>query len=157
MMVQDSAITEILQKIADHFNTNISTRFLRPMLAGILSDNELAHRITDMTESSAAQGVHLDELFQQILSMSRFIYLVRTDVLPNLRQLSGPSGANDLNKVYRDMAVNNFGANMKVLTDYVYELYIKAVEYDKSHSSGKATVFRTMPGLDEIGRYLIDK
>jgi hypothetical protein len=160
MMVHDGGITESIQKIADHYTTNISTRFLRPMLAGILSDNELAHRISDLTEHSDTQdvqGVHLDELFQQILAMSRFIYLVRTDVLPNLRQLSGTSSSSDANKVYRDMAVNNFGANMKVLTDYVYELYIKAVAYDKSTSGGKGTVFRSMPGLDEIGRYLIDR
>ncbi|HOT62519.1 MAG TPA: hypothetical protein PLU93_06615, partial [Treponemataceae bacterium] len=81
MLVKDSAIMESIVRISDHYNNNIATRFIRPMLAGILSDNELSNRISDMTgrsDSYTLQGYHLDELYQQILALARFVYLVRT-------------------------------------------------------------------------------
>jgi len=160
MIVQDPAIPELILKIADHYNTNISTRFLRPFLAGILSDNELARRISDLTEHSeayTAQGVHLDEMYLQVIALSRFIFLVRTDILPNLRNLSGQTSSNDANKVFRDMAMNNFGANVQVLADYVNELYVKLVANDKAQNGKTRPVYRDIPGLAEIGRYLVDK
>jgi hypothetical protein len=160
MVIQDPAVPELILKIADHYNTNISTRFLRPFLAEILSDNELSRRIADMTEHSeayTAQGVHLDELYLQVHALARFIYLVRTDVLSNLRALSGPSVANDKNKVFRDMAINNFGANIQVLADYVNELYMKLVANDKIQNGKTRPVYRDIPGLADIGRYLVEK
>jgi len=160
MILQDPAIPELILKIADHYNTNISTRFLRPFLAGILSDNELSRRISDMTEHSEAyttQGVHLDELYLQVQALARFIFLVRTEIIPNLRLLSGPSSPTDTNKVFRDMAMNNFKANVQVLADYVNELYVKLVANDKTVNGKTRPVYRDIPGLSEIGRYLIDK
>lgn len=160
MVIRDPMVSEMIIKLSDHFTTNIVTRFLRPLLAGILADNEISRRISELTdhpEAYTSQGIHVDELYLQILAMARFIYEVRTEVLPNLRLLSGGSGMHDSNKVYRDMAMSNFGSNLQVLADYVHELYLKTVEYDKSHSGRDRPVYRDIPGLEEIGRYLIDK
>lgn len=162
MMIHDATIIEAIEKVADHYNTNIATRFLRPLLAGILSDSDLSRRIADITEHSeavATQGVHIDELYSQIHAMARFIYLVRLEILPNLRILSGggPGKGSDANHVYREMAMNNFGANLKVLADYVNELYLKTVNYDKTKAGSGKPVYRTIPGLDEIGRYLVQQ
>jgi len=162
MMIHDATITEAVEKVADHFNANIATRFLRPMLAGILSDGDLSRRVSDLTEHSellASQGVHIDELYSQILAMARFVYLVRIEVLPNLRNLSGGSGGRgtDTNHVYREMAMNNFGANLKILADYVNELYLKTVNFDKANAGSGKPVYRSIPGLEEIGRYLIQR
>ncbi len=161
MMIKDSAIAECVQKLADHFNTNIATRFLRPLLAGILADNELSRHISDLTDHAdmfSSQGTHIDELYQQIIAMARFVYLVRIDVLPNIRHLGGSSSAQDVNKVFRDMAVNNFGANMKVLADIVNELYVLTINYDRLNSpKGGRPVYKGIPALDEIGRYLISR
>jgi hypothetical protein len=159
MTVQDPAIPEIILKIADHYNNNIATRFLRPLLAGILSDHELSRQISEITDHSeayTAQGIHLDELYAQILSLARFVFLVRSEILPNIRVLSGSVGSQDANKVYRDMAVNNFAANVQLLADYVNELYMKAVAYDRAHSGKSKPVYRDIPGLSEIGRYLVE-
>jgi hypothetical protein len=160
MLIQDAAIPELILKIADHYNTNISTRFLRPFLAGILSDNEISRRISDMTEHSeayTAQGIHLDELYLQIHAISRFVYLVRTDILPNLRSLAGSTGSSDANKVFRDMAMSNFKSNVQVLSDYINELYQRVIVYDKTQNGKTHTVAKGIPGLAEIGRYLVDK
>jgi len=89
--------------------------------------------------------------------MSRFVYRVRMDILPNIRAMSPRGPANDANRIYRDMAMNNFGANVQVLADTVYELYIKAVAFDKAKNPNGKTVMRTMPELAEIGRYLVAK
>lgn len=159
MIVQDPGIPELILKIADHYNSNISTRFLRPFLTGILSDNELSRRISDMTEHSesyTAQGVHMDELYLQIHALSRFIFLVRSDIIPNLRILSGATSLNDSNKVFRDMAMNNFKANIQVLADYVNELYLRVIAYDKLLNGKVRTVAQDIPGLADIGRYLIE-
>ncbi len=88
MVIIDPAVPEIIVKISDHFNNNIATRFLRPLLAGILADNDMARRISEITdhpEAYASQGIHIDELYLQIQALARFIYQVRTDILPNLR------------------------------------------------------------------------
>lgn len=159
MIIQDPAIPEMITKISDHFNNNIATRFLRPLLAQILSDNELSRRMSDIIdhpESFASQGVHIDELYLQIQAFARFVYMVRCDVLPNLRVLSGTVDSRDANKVFRDMAVSNFGSNVKVLSDLVHELYIRTVAYDKLHSGPSRPVYRDIPGLEEIGRYLVE-
>ena len=157
MIVKDEGILGMILKVADQYNLNISTRFLRPFLVGILAEEDLSRVISTMTEqtdSVIAQGVHLDELYQQILGMSRFIYLVRVNVIPNIRNLAGSSG-HDTNKIYRDMALNNFGANVNVLADLVNELYQRSVEFDKIHSPKGHLVFKDIGGLSEIGRYLV--
>lgn len=92
----------------------------------------------------------------QIQALARFVYQVRSDILPNIRILAGPSGSGDANKVFRDMALSNFAANMRVLADYVNELYVQTVAYDKQQSGNKRPIYRTIPGLEEIGRYLVD-
>jgi hypothetical protein len=158
MIIQDPAIPELIVRIADHYNANIATRFMRPLLAPILANNELSRRmgdITDHPETYSSQGVHIDDLYLQIQAMARFVYMVRTDILPNIRNLVGGFGSQDANKVYRDMAMSNFGANVTVLADLVHELYVKTVAYDKLHSGGSKPVYKDIPGLEEIGRYLV--
>lgn len=160
MVIIDPAVPEIIVKISDHFNNNIATRFLRPLLAGILADNDMARRISEITdhpEAYASQGIHIDELYLQIQALARFIYQVRTDILPNLRVLTGGGGSSDANKVYRDMAMSNFGSNVQLLADYVNELYLRTVDYDKRHSGNSRPVYRNIPGLEEIGRYLVER
>ena len=159
MIIRDPAIPEIVLKIADHYNTNIATRFLRPYLAGILADSDLSRRISDITdhpEAYTSQGIHIDELYLQIQALARFVYLVRTDILPNIRHMAGPSTPGDSNKVFRDMAISNFASNMLVFADYVNELYVQTVQYDKEMSGNHRPVYMSIPGLEEVGRYLVE-
>lgn len=159
MLIKDPGVIALVLKVADQYNENIATRFLRPYLTGILSEGELSRQVSALTEQTDAvstQGIHLDELYRQIHGMARFIYLVRVNVLPNIRNMAGSTG-NDSNKIYRDMAVNNFGANLSILADLVNELYIRAVEYDQRKNPKGRTVGLQIPELAEIGRYLIGK
>jgi hypothetical protein len=66
----------------------------------------------------------------------------------------GPT-AGDNDRVFREMAINNFGANLKILADYVNELYIKTVALDKEASGAKQAAYTRIPDLSELGRYLV--
>jgi hypothetical protein len=159
MIVKDPGITSVILKIADQYNNNISTRFLRPYLLGILSETDLARQIaamTEQTETITEQGLHIDDLYDQILGMARFVYLVRSTVLPNIRTISAPS-TSSANKIYHEMAINNFGANISILADLVNELYVLTAAYDKRKSPNGKLVSASIPGLSEIGRYLVIK
>jgi hypothetical protein len=52
------------------------------------------------------------------------------------------------------MAINNFSANLGVLSDMVHELYVKVVESDKKDHAGQKPIFERMPELKEIGQLL---
>lgn len=159
MIVKDAAIMETVMKVSDHYRNNIASRFIRPFLGPVLADTELSNRIAEMTErpdSYSLQGYHLDELYGQILAMARFVYQVRTEILPNIRIISNTSSASTpADKVFRDMAVNNFGANLQMLADLVNELYMQTVNFDRINSPNGKTLYRQIQGLSEIGRYLV--
>ena len=160
MMVKDSEITELMLQIADQYNNNISTRFLRPYIVGIFADDELSRRIAEFTEtpeSVIVQGIHLDELYRQVHAMARFVFLARTDILPNLRNLGPPSNSRDANKVYRDMALNNFGANLRQLGENLKQLLRIAKSKDDQLSGKSRPVYRDFPALSEVDRYLAER
>lgn len=157
MLVKDEEISAALAKIADHYNTNLSTRFIRPLTVSVLSDDEMAQKIavlTEQTEAFIAQGVYLDDLYAQMLAMARYVFLVRKDIIPNLRNLAGNAGPNDANKVFRDMAMSNLAANIAVLADLLFELYERAVRVDEIQNRGKRPICRDYPGIADMARYL---
>jgi len=159
-MVKDARISELILRLSDHYNTNISTRFLRPYIAGIFANDELARRIADLTEqpeSVISQGIHLDELYPELHAMARFIFLVRSEILPNIRNLGPSASGHDSNKVYRDMALNNFAANVRVLAECVRDLLVVVRSRDEADNGKAKAVWRNFPNLSEIDRYLAQR
>jgi len=119
----------------------------------------LVENFTERFEEYRYQGCHVDELYTQILAMARFIAQARKQIVPNLRRLAGtgaPDRVSDSDRILKDMAVNNFGSNLKILADYINELYIKVAAIDKELSGSKPTVNSRLPELREIGRLLIE-
>ena len=155
MLVDDRIIAE---RIGRHYNENIATRFLRPVFAQILSDIDLSRHIVDLTEHSedfVLQGFHLDDLYYDILSMVRFVYLVRRDILPNLSSLTeANTKMATADKVYRNMAFSNLGPNVDILASLVLELYHAALEYDKKNAANGRDVSRRIAGLADVERLL---
>jgi hypothetical protein len=68
-------------------------------------------------------------------------------------RISGVASGPD--KVLRDMAVNNFASNLKVLADLLNELYVKLVELDKADAKGHRPAYLSIPELEDIGQMLI--
>jgi len=161
MQIKNPEILAAVEGIGEHFRTNISNRFTRRGISSLVLDPgtwNLIEELTEKLENYRYQGYHFDEIYAQIIAIARFVYQARRDLLPNIRFLaSGGSdhvGASD--KVFRDMAIANFGPNLKILADKVNELYIKVVTIDKENAAPKSPVFTQIPELKELGRYLVE-
>jgi len=162
MQIKNPEIFTAIELIAEHYRTNISNRFTRRAISTMTLDPStwnLIEELTEKGENYRYQGYHPDELYQQILAMARFIYQARRQVAPNLRFLTSSPGADKVaqaDRVFRDMAVNNFGPNLKILADKVNELYVKVVAIDKESAGPRPPVFSQISELHEIGRYLVE-
>lgn len=157
MQVKDAEIFSLIETIGQHYRNNIGNRFLRRALSALVLEPgtwNLIELLTEKAENYRYQGFHIDELYQQIVAIARFIFETRKDILPNIRHLAGPANT-DADKVYREMAINNFEANLRILSDYVNELYVKSVTIDKANAKGKPASYTRMPELAELGRYLV--
>jgi hypothetical protein len=154
MQIQDASIARLVEKIGEHYRTNISNRFIRPALLQLPFDNQSWDLLEDLTER-AIHGIHLDELYRQIVAAAHFVALVRRELLPGLRGRIARSDTPGQDKVLRDMAVNNFASNLQVFADLVNELFIKLVEADKIDSKGHLPLYAQMPELANIGRLLV--
>lgn len=157
MQVKNEELFSLIETIGQHYRNNLGNRFLRRALTSMVLEPGTWNQIEILTEKSENyryQGFHFEELYQQIIAIARFIYSARTDVGPKLRQLAA-GGAGDADRVFRDLAINNFQANLKILADYVNELYVKTVALDKEANKGKSPAYSQTPELSEIGRYLV--
>ena len=156
--VRDAQIIRLVERISDHYRTNISNRFLRPALLQLALDKSVWDQIetfTEKFEQFAYQGFHLDELYRQIAASAKFVYAVRRDVAPTIRYRLGNTGANGTDKILREMAVNNFSFNLQLFADLLYDLYIKLVEIDTAGSKGKRPIYLQIPELIDLGQLLV--
>lgn len=161
MQIKSPEVFSLIESLAEHYRSNISNRFTRRALSTLNLDSANWNLIEELTEKSGNyryQGYHLDELYAQILALARFVYLARRQVGPNLRQLVsfGSERISDLDRVLRDMAVVNFGSNLKILSDKLNELYVKIVAIDKEQAGNRTPVYERIAELREIGRYLVE-
>ena len=155
-MIRDAQIIRLVERIGEHYRTNISNRFIRPALLQLPMEKQAWDHIETLTEKIEQyryQGFHLDELYRQILAAARFVSIVRRDLIHNLRnRLSGSSGPD---KVLKDMAVNNFGSNLQLFADLLNELYVCLVEIDKNSAKGRRPIYMSIPELQDVGRLLV--
>jgi hypothetical protein len=157
MTVKDPDIFGAIDRIGVHYRSNIQNRYTRRALQSIPLDPgawSLIETLTEKIDDYRYQDFSFNDLYSQVIAISKFIFHARTDVLPRIRYLAGEV-SHPADKVYRDLAVNNFGANLKILADQVNELYIRTVTVDKRLSGMKPPVCARIPELKEIGRYLV--
>ena len=154
MQILDASIIRLIERIGEHYRSNISNRFIRPALLQLPFDNQSWDLIDDLTEKPPTQATHLDELYREIIAASHFVALVRREQA-TIRSRVGRSDPSSPDKVLREMAVNNFSSNLQIFSDLVYELYIKLVEIDKAATKGKVPFYSQIPELSNIGRLLI--
>jgi hypothetical protein len=157
LLIRDAQIVRLVERIGEHYRTNISNRFIRPTLLQLPLEKQswdLIETLTEKIEQYRYQGFHLDELYRQIIAASRFVAVTRRDLVPTLRnRLSGGGAGPD--RVLREMAVNNFGSNLQVFADLVNELYVCLVDFDKVDAKGKRPLYLSIPELNDVGRLLI--
>ena len=154
MRVSDAGITRLIERIGEHYRSNISNRFIRPSLLQLPLDNQSWDLIDELTEKPPSQALHLDELYREIVAAAHFVAIVRRE-LPSIRSRVGRSDPASPDRVLREMAVNNFASNLQVFADLVNELFIKLVETDKAEARGRMPLHARMPELSDIGRLLV--
>jgi hypothetical protein len=157
LQVRNAQIVRLVERIGEHYRTNISNRFIRPALLQLPLDKMTWDQIevlTEKIEQYRYQGFHLDDLYRQIAAAARFVAFTRRELVPSLRNRLG-GGSSGPDKVLRDMAVNNFGSNLQLFADLLNELYVNLVELDKADSKGHMPLYMQMPELSDIGRQLV--
>jgi len=156
--IKDAQIIRLVEQLGDHYRTNISNRFLRPLLLQLQLDKNTWDQIellTEKVELYRYQGFHFDELYRQIYACARFVEAARINITPSLKSKLN-AVPNSQEKILRDMAANNFGSNLQVFADNLNKLYIILIEMDKAAVTKKrAAVFDTIPELADIGKLLI--
>ncbi|MDR2257626.1 MAG: hypothetical protein LBE14_00600 [Treponema sp.] len=158
MQVRDAQVIRLIERIGEHYRTNISNRYIRPALLQLPLEKQswdLIEILTEKIEQYRYQGFHLDELYRQIAAAARFVALTRRELAPTLRNRLSGGGNSGSDKVLREMAVNNFGSNLQLFADLVNELYVNLVELDKLDARGRRPLYLQMPELQDIGRMLV--
>jgi hypothetical protein len=145
----------LLEQVENHYQANIATPFIRPALLQLPLDPQDWSQIEMLTRKQARnQGFDLDDLYRKISAAARFICLVRRDLLPSLRIRLRDDIAPS-HKVFRNMAINNFGSNLQVFADLLNELYLVLVELDRQRSRGRIPLYLRIPELLDVGRMLV--
>jgi hypothetical protein len=157
-LITDESVVRLIKQLVDHYQTNISNRFIRPVLLQIQFDDVLWNQIESLTErfdQLGYQGFNIHDLYRQIGALTKFVEAVRREAAPTLRYRIGNNYTDKTDKVLRDMAINNFSSNLQVFAGFIYELYTKLVEIDTAASKGKRPVYKQYAELNDIGEKLM--
>ena len=165
MAIKEPDIYKIVQKISDHYQNNISNRFMRKALLILELPQSEWDRLDGLTAKSdyyKTQGFQFDELYEMVLAAAHFIYQARQKLIPNLKAIvqsaraaRGREGPSDKDMILRDMAVHNFPVNLGILTDLINELYVRTASQDRQAHGKKPPIYEKIPELKELGRYLV--
>jgi len=156
--ITDDSVSRLIKQLVDHYKSNISNRFIRPVLLQLQFDDTLWSQIESLTERNEKigyQGYHIDDLYRQISALGKFVYAVRREIAPTLRYRIGNNFTDKTDKVLRDMAVHNFSSNLQVFAELIFELYKKIVEIDTAAAKGKRPVYKQYADLDDIEEKLL--
>ena len=155
--IKDAQIIRLIERIGEHYRTNISNRFLRPILLQLTIDKNTWDQIEQLTEKMELfryQGFHLDELYRQIAACARFVEVARHNMIPTLKTKLN-SMPNSPDRILREMAASNFVSNLQVFADLLNELYIGLADMDKKTSGSKPPVYTQIQELYSIGRLIV--
>jgi hypothetical protein len=166
MAVKDNDTLSLIDRISEHFRTNLNNRYVRQAYTVLPLDQGtwgLIEAITEKHEHYAGQGYTYHELYERIIALARFVYHTRREVQPHLRTiLSRNNGYSNVatsqnDRVLRDISVNNFPSNLNVLADLIDRLYQHVAMEDQKEHKNQPPVYRSIRELAELGRYLVPK
>jgi hypothetical protein len=149
----------LIERIGEHYKTNISNRFIRPALLQLSLDKttwNLIETLTEKFEQFRYQGLQFDELYRQVAAAARFVSSTRREVAPTLRQRLADAGSSGPDRVLRDMAVNTFSTNLQLLAELLLELYQRLKELDMAIAKDKRPVFQQIPEFGNLEDILMN-
>jgi hypothetical protein len=157
MKVRDSQVNRIIERISDHYKSNISNRFIRPALLQLTLENQSWDLLETLVEKNIQyqyQGYDLLDLYRQVAAAARFINLARRELVPSIRNRLSTAGTGNSDRVMRDMAINNFASNLQVFADLIIEMYETLIDLDKANSKNKNPEYLSVPELHDVGGLL---
>jgi hypothetical protein len=155
MQIQDPQTIRLIERIGEHYRSNIANRFIRPALLQLQIDNQSWNLIEVLMEGARYQGYELDDLYRQIAAAADMVFQARTNLIPGIRTRPSIAAMTGSEKVLHDMAVNNFASNLHVLADLLNELFMQLVEADKAQARGRKPLYVQMPEVADLGKRLI--
>ena len=167
MAIKDPDIFRLIEKISEHYQNNISNRFVRKALMILDLQQSQWEKIENLTGKSdyyKTQGFQFDELYEMILAAANFIYQARLRIVPNARAVIAQGGESfmakkqgppDQDRILRDMAAQNFPVNLGIFSDLINELYMKTTGLDRIAHEKQKPVYERIPELKDLGRYLV--
>ncbi|MFP4377276.1 MAG: hypothetical protein ACLFP4_09545 [Spirochaetales bacterium] len=162
MQTKDESLMKLIDTIGEHYRKNIGNRYVRNSFSVLpLAQKEwdLIESVTEKAEYFHHQGYHIDELYDRVLALGKFIYHARRELKPHLpaRLATSVGGAppRGNERILRDLAVNNFGSNLSILGDMVNQLYTQIAGIDRKLAGSRKPVLDSYPQLSELGSYLV--
>ena len=166
--IKDGEILKLVDKINDHFQKNITNRFLRKALLIMEIPQAVWDTLDGFSDKAAygkLEGYKFHELYELIIAAATFIHHAKKEIKPRLKAIlasgstsvlsrNGPES--DRDKVLKEMAISNFGSNLSIFADLINELYLKTVDLDKKMHPNAKCEYERNPELQKIGQYLVD-
>jgi hypothetical protein len=154
--INNETVISLIRHIAQHYENNISTQFIRPMLLQLSLEKPVWDLIEAMTTRPDRYRTYwLDDLYRQIGAMAKLVAGARRDLSPTLRNRIGAAGAAGQEKTLRDMAAAAFPTNINVLADYVNTLFDTLVKIDEADTKdGRQPLHPQMMELIDVKRNL---
>jgi|TergutMp193P3_1026864.scaffolds.fasta_scaffold00117_24 hypothetical protein len=151
--IKDANVIRLIERIGEHYRSNVANRFLRPVLLQLQIDKttwDLIEILTEKMEQFRYHGFHLDELYRQIAACAHLVDVAKNKVSIRIKIKAIPSDDDD--KVLLNMTANNFSSNLQIFADLLYELYTSLVEIDKKNSGNQPPVYTQIHELYNIGQ-----
>jgi len=151
--IRDAQVMRLIERIGEHYTTNISNRFIRPALLQLSLDKMTWTHIETLTEKFEQfryQGLQLDELYRQVAATAKFVAATRREVAPSLRQRLSGERTSGPDRVLKDMVVNAFSANLTLLAEMLGELYERLKELDVVYTKDKRPLYQQSSEYDNI-------
>jgi hypothetical protein len=157
MQIQDPQILRLIDRIGEHYRSNVANRFIRPALLQLSIDKQMWSLIDVLMEKADRyQDYELGELYRQLVAAAELVFQCRTSLIPGLRSRQTIGVMSGSDKILRDMAMSNFASNLQVLADLLNELFVLLVEADKVQAKGRKPLYAQMPEVSNLGKLLIE-
>ena len=154
-LIKNDDVVKIIERLCYHYHLNITNRVLRPVVLQLYLDTntwDLVEILTEKLEIYRYQGFNISDLYRQVAACARFVEAARYVLVPTLKsKLNIRPGTPD--KIYREMTANNFPHNLQVFAEFVNELYVYLMDYERKKGV-KTPIYEQIPELEDVSRIL---
>jgi hypothetical protein len=159
MNFKDKSVRDAIDRLKHQYQIFTSNQFIIYYLneAGIPKNDWID--IEDLIDSNKyyeGEGYDLDQLYEQILTFSRFVVKLKKEILPKINSDAQKRIArlSADNKVLYKMTVDNAPGNVKVFYDIIIDLFIKIKKIDEKRSGEGKMLYDKRSYLKEIEKNL---